>query len=243
MLNRPLLHWTLELLARHGVTEVVINLHHLPAHGAARGRATAGRSACAVRYSRERSILGTGGRAAPAPALLRRRAVPARERRRRLRLRPHAAAGPAPRARGARATLALMPNPDPRRYGAGRDGRRTAASARWRACRGRRAAGPSLFTGVHVLDPALLDRLPRGPSDIVRDLYAPLLAEGERVAGRARARARGTISAAPSLYLASQLAAARRASSAAGARLARRPRGARRIRARGSRAPWSGRAR
>ena len=34
----------------------------------------------------------------------------------------------------------------------------------------------ALFTGVHVLDPALLDRLPPGPSDSVRDLYAPMLA-------------------------------------------------------------------
>jgi len=29
VLNRPLLHWTLELLARHGVTDVIVNLHHL----------------------------------------------------------------------------------------------------------------------------------------------------------------------------------------------------------------------
>ena len=30
VLNRPLIHWTLDLLAHHGVTDVVINLHHLP---------------------------------------------------------------------------------------------------------------------------------------------------------------------------------------------------------------------
>ena len=30
VMNRPLLHWTLDLLARNGVTEVMINLHHLP---------------------------------------------------------------------------------------------------------------------------------------------------------------------------------------------------------------------
>ena len=30
VMNRPLLHWTLELLARNGVTEVMINTHHLP---------------------------------------------------------------------------------------------------------------------------------------------------------------------------------------------------------------------
>ena len=30
VLNRPLLHWTMESLARAGVRDVVVNLHHLP---------------------------------------------------------------------------------------------------------------------------------------------------------------------------------------------------------------------
>ena len=30
VLNRPLLHWTMERLARAGVREVLVNLHHLP---------------------------------------------------------------------------------------------------------------------------------------------------------------------------------------------------------------------
>jgi mannose-1-phosphate guanylyltransferase len=34
-----------------------------------------------------------------------------------------------------------------------------------------------------VLDPALLERLPAGASDSVRDLYVPLLAEGARLQG------------------------------------------------------------
>jgi mannose-1-phosphate guanylyltransferase len=40
-----------------------------------------------------------------------------------------------------------------------------------------------MFASVHVLDPRLLERLPPGPSDSVRDLYLPLLAEGARLAG------------------------------------------------------------
>ena len=99
------------------------------------------------------------------------------------------------RAAGAAATLALRPNPDPRAYGpmvTGPDG--------WirslRACRAAARGTVSLFTGVHVLDPALLERLPAGPSDSVRDLYPPLVAEGRAAPRRAGARARGTISAA-----------------------------------------------
>ena len=31
VLNRPLVHWTLERLAAAGVTDVIVNLHHRPA--------------------------------------------------------------------------------------------------------------------------------------------------------------------------------------------------------------------
>jgi NDP-sugar pyrophosphorylase family protein len=83
---------------------------------------------------------------------------------------------------GARACLGLLPNPDPRRYtpvytnekgrivtlGDGRSSRRARAQ---------------LFTGIQMLDPRLLERLPRGKSDIVGDLYLPLLEEGEALLG------------------------------------------------------------
>lgn len=180
VLNRPLIHWTLERLARHGVRDVVVNLHHLPAsvtRALGDGRAFGLR----IRYVREREILGTAGgpRAVRElfghePLLLVNgdvlfdfdlEALVARH-----------------RASGARATLALRPNPDPRRYGAViTDGR-----GRIRAIGGQprpRRGVVSLFTGVHVLDPALLERLPQGPSDSVRDLYVPLLAEGAFLQG------------------------------------------------------------
>jgi NDP-sugar pyrophosphorylase family protein len=104
----------------------------------------------------------------------------------------------------ARATLALRPNPDPRRYSAvrtGTDGRVRSLAGLPRPSRG----APSLFTGVHVLDPALLDRLPAGPSDTVRDLYAHLVEEGETVLG-VRVRGKWFDIGSPSLYLASQRA-------------------------------------
>jgi mannose-1-phosphate guanylyltransferase len=41
----------------------------------------------------------------------------------------------------------------------------------------------SMFASVHVMDPALLDRLPEGASDSVLDLYIPLLAEGAHLHG------------------------------------------------------------
>jgi len=180
VLNRPLLHWTLARLAQAGVTEVVVNLHHRPAsvrRAVGDGRAFGLR----VRFSHERRILGTGGGPrrvrgvfGDAPFLLVNgdvifdfdlRAFIDRYRR-----------------SGARVALGLQPNPDPRRYGPvvmDRRGRIVSLAGLPRPARGR----PWLFIGIHLLDPRLLDRLPAGPSDSVRHLYAPLVAEGERLVG------------------------------------------------------------
>jgi len=201
VLNRPLLHWTLERLARHGVTDALVNLHHLPdtvTDAIGDGRAFGIR----VVYSRERTILGTGGGPRKVRQLL----------------------GDEPfllvngdmlfdfdlsrlvarhRASGALATLALKPNPDVRRYRpivTGPDG-----TVRWLPGMGRRRRGlASLFTGVHVMEPALLDRLSAGPADSVRDLYAPLIAEGGRVLG-VRVAGPWLDLGRPSLYLEAQV--------------------------------------
>ena len=202
VMNRPLLHWTLDLLARNGVTEVMINLHHLPftvmeavGDGSVFG--------LRVSYSREPRILGTGGGPrkvrsffGDAPFILVNGDMVFDFDLRGL-VRRHKKAR-------ARATLALRPNPDPRRYSAIRttkDGRVTSLAGLPRPTRGT----ASLFTGVHVLDPALLDRLRPGPSDTVRDLYAHLVEEGETVLG-VRVRGKWFDIGSPSLYLASQRA-------------------------------------
>jgi NDP-sugar pyrophosphorylase family protein len=201
VLNRPLLHWTLELLARQGVTECLVNLHHRPetviaAVGDGRGLGLR------VRYSHEPRILGTGGGPRKVRGLL----------------------GDEPfllvngdvlfdfdlarllarhRAAGAQATLALKRNPDPGIYGAvvtGPGGWIRSLAGLPRPARGT----VSLFTGIHVLEPGLLDRLPPGRSESVPDLYAPLLAEGGRVLG-VRVRGAWYDLGRPSLYLKSQL--------------------------------------
>jgi NDP-sugar pyrophosphorylase family protein len=200
VLNRPLLHWTLERLARHGVTDAVVNLHHLPETvKAAVGDGSA--FGVRVRYSFEETILGRGG----GPRLVRdffgdepfllvngdvvfdfdiSHLVACHE------------------VKGARVTMALRPNPDPRVYGpvvTGPDGRVRSVAGRPRLTRGT----VSLFTGVQVLDPALLDRLPDGASDIL-DLYGPLVEEGALLRGL-RVRGAWYDLGAPPLYLAAQL--------------------------------------
>jgi NDP-sugar pyrophosphorylase family protein len=202
VLNRPLLHWTLERLARAGVRDVIVNTHHLPAT-VRRALGDGGAFGLRLRYAHEPRILGTGGGPRAVRALLGREPfllvngdvlfdfdlAEVVERH---------------RASGARATLVLMNHRDVESYGGvviGRDGFIRSIAGLPRPVPGRGA----LFTGVHVMDPALLERLPPGTSDSVRDLYAPLLAEGERLLG-VRVRSAWYDFGNPSLYLASQIA-------------------------------------
>jgi NDP-sugar pyrophosphorylase family protein len=200
VLNRPLLHWTLDLLARHGVTDVVVNTHH---RAASVRRAVGDGSAFGLRvsYSHEPRILGTGGGPRRVRAFLGDE--------------PFVLANgdvffdfdlsalvAAHRASGALATLALRPNPDPKRYGPVV----TAPGGRIRSILGKPSAGKgsvSLFAGVHVLEGSILERLPRGASDSVRDLYVPLLAEGAPLLG-VRTKGAWYDLGTPALYLAAQ---------------------------------------
>jgi NDP-sugar pyrophosphorylase family protein len=201
VLNRPLLHWTLERLARAGVSEVMINLHHLP--DSVTSVVGDGKEfGLRVSYSRERTILGTAGGPRKVRAffgdeafLLVNGDVLFDFDLRRLLTRHRQA--------GALATLALKPNPDPETYRpvvTGPDG-----WVRWLpGTRRRRRGTTSLFTGVHVMNPCLLDRLSVGPADSVRDVYAPALAEGGKILG-VRVVGPWLDLGRPALYLSAQL--------------------------------------
>jgi len=201
VLNRPLMQWTLERLARHGVKEVVVNLHHLPETvRAAVGDGSA--FGLRVTYSFEERILGRSGGPRQVrdffgrePFLLVNGDMVFDFDLTRLVARHRAA--------GVRATLALLRNPDPRTYGpvvTDPKGRVLSLAGKPRRARGM----VSLFTGVHVLHPALLDRLAEGESDVLHDLYVPLIAEGEELRG-VRVRGAWYDLGAPALYLSAQL--------------------------------------
>ena len=180
VLDRPLIAYTLERLARAGVREVVVNLHHLP--DTVRAALGSGRRfGLRILYVHEPEILGTGGGPRAVRELLGReevllvngdmffdfdlRELLARHRR-----------------SGAAATLALRRHPDPGAYSAvvsDRRGRILAIAGKPKPVEG----SVSMFAGIHVLDPRLLERLPDGVSDSVRDLYLPLLAEGAELQG------------------------------------------------------------
>ena len=206
VLDRPLVAHTLERLARAGVREVVVNLHHLP-ETVTSALGTGKRFGVRIRYADEPEILGTGGGPRAVRELF--------------------GAGPvtlvngdvwfdfdlrrmvaAHGASGAPGLLALRPMRTGERYSAvvtDRRGRILSIAGRPHAASGT----TSMFTGIHVLDSRLLDRLPEGASDSVKDLYVPMLTEGARLAGMRPAGAWYDFGR-PSLYRDAQLAMLRR---------------------------------
>lgn len=175
ILGRPLALLLATRLREVGATRIVVNLHHRPETLRAALDEADDDTRNRLRYTEEPVLLGTGGGLRNAGALLRGDGpilvhnsdaltdIPLEEVIERHR------AGPF------RATLVLAPHrPGYTEVRAGDDGRIRAIGRH-----GDPTAGPSfLFTGVHVLDEDLLDRLPEdAPSDIVRDVYLDLMRE------------------------------------------------------------------
>ena len=179
VLNEPLIVRTLRELKRAGVSDVMINLHHRPE--TIRAAIPQGDLGLKVKYSRETAILGTGG------ALRKVRAWVGRE--------PVIlvngdvifdfdlkALVASHRKSGALATLALKANPNPKKYRPVVTNRAGRVLSIRGMPKGRKGM-VSLFASVHIIEPAILDRLPQGASDTVGDLYIPLLREGAHLQG------------------------------------------------------------
>ncbi len=179
----PLIRYAVALLAGHGVRELAINLHH---RGELIEAELGDGSALGVniRYSRETTILGTGGGIRRIADFL-------------------TDGGREPflvvngkilidvdltevlarhRATGASATMVVRETPDAANWGAievAGDGRVTRIIGT-----GTPGAHVCMFTGVHVLSPQLVARLPpEGESDSIRQAYLPALTDGERIEG------------------------------------------------------------
>jgi NDP-sugar pyrophosphorylase family protein len=181
----PAVTFALELCRRAGLCNVVINLHH---HGDKIGQTLGDGSRFGVRlrYSSEEELLGTGGALwkarymfSPGPVLVingkiaadidlnavvdAHRAVPL----------------------GTVATMVLREDPTPELWSPiGVDTSGAVFTIRGKRT-DRTALGailPRMFTGIHVVEPGLLDRLPEGVSDIIGDAYIPALLAGNRIA-------------------------------------------------------------
>ncbi|MBW2277833.1 MAG: NDP-sugar synthase, partial [Deltaproteobacteria bacterium] len=180
VVGKPNIVRTIEHLRGFGVTEIVINLHHLPqairealGDGAAWG--------VSIAYSAEPRILGTGGGIKQALPLLGDETF--------LVVNGDALFAPdidaalrAHRRHGALATLVLREDPEADNFGAvGLDDSDRVRRLVWA---GDPESGPRslMFTGVHLLEPAIASRLP-DDGCIVRQTYAPLVEDGAPVFG------------------------------------------------------------
>lgn len=177
----PILGHTLAQLAALGCEAAAVNLHHLGDQ--IRQRFGDSHAGMPLTWSEEPELLGTLGALHPlkeffAPAdliLLVNGDSLCKWPLRRL-IRKHLAGG-------ARSTLLLTSRPDPAAFGGGVGIDRAGRILSFRP--GDPEQGEVVrryvFAGAHVFSPELLARLGPVRSDIVRDLYMPMLNEGERL--------------------------------------------------------------
>jgi NDP-sugar pyrophosphorylase family protein len=184
LFGRPLVTYPFALLKQAGFSRVAVNTHWRPSEMRQAAQSEAERLGLSLTVSHEAPLLGTGG------VFRRLRDLGLVHRDRPLlvlngdvlfdldltRLLHHHLAS------GADATMVLRELPP----GAGYSPIETDESGRIHRIgkhgTPRPGATPRLFTGVHVLSPAALDRLPEGECGIVETVYAPLIAGGGHVA-------------------------------------------------------------
>jgi len=181
--GRPILEWNLLLLKRHGITEVIINLHHL----GEQIMHTLGDGACLglrLAYSHEPTLQGTGGGIKQAAPFLK--------------------GGPflvlngdtlsdcnltaliaAHRASRAHATLAVRDDPEASSWGpvtVDVHGRILQIKDNPPLAETRAALATCMFAGIQVMEQAVLDAIPPGPGSII-DVYGSLLHQGRPLHG------------------------------------------------------------
>jgi len=170
-----LIHYAVALLRGAGIDEIAVNLHH-------RGELIRAELGDGFHYSEEREILGTGGGIVKIAdwltgggrdsfVVVNGKIVTNIDVAQALRHHD---------ATNATATMVVREVADAKKWGAidvGDDGRVTGIIGQ-----GRPGAHACMFTGVHVLSPRLVARLPSsGESDSIRQAYIPALLDGERI--------------------------------------------------------------
>lgn len=180
--GRPLIVWNLLLLRRHGVTDVIINLHHL-GHLIEQALGDGAAFGMRIAYSKEPVLLGTGGGLKQAEPFFNGEPFFVVNGDTLFDLDLGAVAA-AHRQGRAVATMVLRADPDPDRWGAVEvDASRHVVRINGR---GRRAGGPTskrMFAGVHLMHPRLLADVPAGLESSIIEAYVRAIEGGDTVAG------------------------------------------------------------
>lgn len=184
-LNRPLIAFTIDYLRRYGFEDVIINLHHEP-ESVREQIGDGSRFGVRIRYSvEEPEILGTSGAldnvrdqlSGETFVVINGKIITDID---------LAAALETHRRKQALATLALLPNPKFERFSEIKitdDGRIAEFAGFPVQPPATNHQPPLMFTGIHLMEPAIFDYIPRGVfSDSVRDVYPKAMADGKVIA-------------------------------------------------------------
>lgn len=183
ILNKPLVGYVAEYLARYGCDDIVVNLHHRPESvQAALGDGNS--FGVKLRYVHEPVILGTSGALDNVRGLLEGETFVVINGKIITDIDLDAALQTHKRT-GAIATLVVLPNPKCQRFTVveAAEGYLKGFGSMPNAedYAGREA--PLMFTGIQILEPRIFDFIPRGIfSHSTTDVYPKAMAQGERIA-------------------------------------------------------------
>jgi mannose-1-phosphate guanylyltransferase len=190
VLGVPLVRWAVRYLRYHGIREIVVNLHHLGEQIEAE-LGDGSRDDVAIAYSREEGqILGTGGGLRHARHLIddgKNSPIVVMNAKLLVDLDLNAVLA-AHRDAGAEATMVVRPDADAAKWGS----QQLAADGRIVRLLGREppvatpppVSPPMMFTGIHVITPRLIDRVPpEGEQCVIRTAYRELFDEGQGLHG------------------------------------------------------------
>lgn len=174
VLNRPLISYTVDRLARAGVHSVLVNTHHLA--GRLESYLAGLETGLEIKILREKVILGTGGGVknaarflGPNPFILINADIWTEIDMSAV-VKEHLTHGPL-------ATLVLHKRPEISNVAVDENSMIRGFRGHWPAGR----LGPELrilaFTGIHVVDPEVLSRIPDGPGDII-EVYQAIIRDG-----------------------------------------------------------------
>ena len=178
----PMIVWNLLLLKRHGIQDVVINLHHLGAM-IEQALGDGARFGMRITYSHEPVILGTGGGIKQMERWFNGEPVLVLNGDTLFEL-DLTALLVFHRERDAAATLVVRQDPAAARWGLVEVTDR--AEVIRITGRGRSVSTPTtprMFAGIHILHPRLLRSLPVGKESSIIDAYVQGIQEGERIMG------------------------------------------------------------
>jgi NDP-sugar pyrophosphorylase family protein len=181
ILGKPLVGYVAEYLAGYGIDEIVVNLHHRP-ESVRRALGDGSRFGVKLYYVEEPVILGTSGALDNTREFFEQETFVVVNGKIITDIDLNAALA-THRSMNAIATLVLLPNTRRERFSIVET-----EAGRIRRFAGMPVAGetgdaPLMFTGIHILEPRILEYVPRGVfSDSVIDVYPQAIANGEVIA-------------------------------------------------------------